>query len=245
MLTYLNEIINNADIEQLLPEKRVALDNISWQNYEQILNALGENRAARVHYYQGILEIMTPLEAHESSSENIGILIHILTEELNLNIKSLASTTLKIPDKNTGAEPDKCYYKKKEPAVRGKTVNLNQDPPPDLVLEVDITNTDINKKQLYQDIQVPKFWRYNGKKLTSPRPLDTPLLNSPNSTILSTPRQSLEILVPRLNLGTPGKSQRLLLRMVLFGQLTRRREGGEVHLYSIKRENRYIISENS
>ena len=162
----INEIINNADIEQLLPEKRVALDNISWQNYEQILNALCENRAARVHYYQGILEIMTPLEAHESSSENIGILIHILTEELNLNIKSLASTTLKIPDKNTGAEPDKCYYIKNEPAVRGKTVNLNQDPPPDLVLEVDITHTDINKKQLYQDIQVPEFWRYNGKILT-------------------------------------------------------------------------------
>jgi len=162
----INEIINNAEIEQLLPEKRVALDNITWKNYEQILNALGENRAARVHYYQGILEIMTPLEAHENSSENIGILIHILTEELNLNIKSLASTTLKIPEKKTGAEPDKCYYIKNEPAVRGKTVNLNQDPPPDLVLEVDITNTDINKNQLYQDMKVPEFWRYNGKKLT-------------------------------------------------------------------------------
>lgn len=161
----INEIINNANIEQLLSEKRVALDNISWQAYEQILNAFGENRAAKVHYYQGILEIMTPLEAHESSSENIGILIHIITEELNLNIKSLASTTLKIPEKKTGAEPDKCYYIKNEPAVRGKTVNLNQDPPPDLVLEVDITHTDINKKQLSQEMQVPEFWRYNGKKL--------------------------------------------------------------------------------
>ncbi|MGB3639289.1 MAG: hypothetical protein WBA39_17195 [Rivularia sp. (in: cyanobacteria)] len=94
----INEIINNADIEQFLPEKRVAVFNLSWQAYEQILNALGENRAARVHYYQGVLEIITTLEAHESSSENIGILIHILTEELNLNIKSLASTTLKIAD---------------------------------------------------------------------------------------------------------------------------------------------------
>lgn len=161
----INEIINNTDIEQLLPEKRVAVFNITWQAYEQILNALGENRAARVHYYQGVLEIMTPLEAHENSSENIGILIHILTEELNLNIKSLASTTLKIPDKKTGAEPDKCYYIKNEPAVRGKTVNLNQDPPPDLILEVDITHTDINKKQLYQEMQVPELWRYNGKTL--------------------------------------------------------------------------------
>ena len=162
----INEIINNAYIEQLLPEKRIAVFNISWQGYEQILNALGENRAARVHYYQGVLEIMTPLEAHESSSENIGILIHILTEELNLNIKSLASTRLKIANKKTGAEPDKCYYIKNEPAVRSKTVNLDRDPPPDLVLEVDITHTDINKKQLYQDIEVPEFWRYNGKMLT-------------------------------------------------------------------------------
>ncbi len=161
----INEIINNTDIEQLLPEKRVALNNITWQGYEQILNALGENRAARVHYYQGVLEIITTLEAHESSSENIGILIHILTEELNLNIKSLASTTLKIAEKKTGAEPDKCYYFKNEPAVRGKTVNLDRDPPPDLVLEVDITHTDINKKLLYQGMQVPEFWRYNGKKL--------------------------------------------------------------------------------
>lgn len=162
----INEIINNRYIEYFLPEKRVSLENISWQGYEQILKALGENRATRVHYYQGILEIMTPLEAHESCSENIGILIHILTEELNLNIKSLASTTLKIADKKTGAEPDKCYYIKNEPIVRGKTVNLNQDPPPDLVLEVDITNSDINKIKLYQEMKVPEFWRYNGKLLT-------------------------------------------------------------------------------
>ncbi len=40
------------------------------------------------------------------------------------------------------------------------------DPPPDLILEVDITHTDINKNQLYQEMKVPKFWRYNGKFLT-------------------------------------------------------------------------------
>ena len=44
----INQIINNADIEQLLPEKRVAVFNISWQAYKQILTALGENRVARV-----------------------------------------------------------------------------------------------------------------------------------------------------------------------------------------------------
>lgn len=109
---------------------------------------------------------MSPLEEHESASDRIGILIHILTEELNLNIKSMASTTLNKPELKISAEPDKCYYIQNEPAVRGKKVDLAVDSPPNLVLEVDITHTDINKKQLYQEMRVPELWRYNGKTLT-------------------------------------------------------------------------------
>lgn len=161
-----NEAINITPKEKPLAEKRVTLNNISWDAYEQILDALGDNRAALLTYYDGILEIMTPLEEHETGSENIGMLIQILTEELNLNIKSMASTTLKIPNSKIGAEPDKCYYIQNEPSVRGKTVDLAVDPPPDLILEVDITHTDINKTQLYQEMKVPEFWRYNGSKLT-------------------------------------------------------------------------------
>jgi len=161
-----SEAINSTPTEKPLAEKRVTLHNISWCAYEQILDALGDSRAARLTYYQGMLEIMTPLEEHETSSEHIGMLIHLLTEELNLNIKSMASTTLKIPNSKVGAEPDKCYYIQNEPAVRGKIVDLTIHPPPDLILEVDITHTDINKKQLYQEMKVPEFWRYNGTKLT-------------------------------------------------------------------------------
>ncbi|MBD2307587.1 Uma2 family endonuclease [Chroococcidiopsis sp. FACHB-1243] len=161
-----NETVNSPPIETLLAEKRVAFYHIDWRSYEKILEALGERRAARITYYQGTLEIVTPLEEHESAHDRLGILIHILTEELNLNIKSMASTTLKIPTLKIGAEPDKCYYIQNEPAVRGKRVDLSIDPPPDLILEVDITHTDINKNQLYQEMQVPEFWRYNGKILT-------------------------------------------------------------------------------
>lgn len=160
------EGVSNSLVKQLLPEKRVTLYNISWHSYEQILEALGDKRASRLNYYQEILEIVTPLEAHESASDRIGILIHILAEELNLNIKSMASTTLNNPALKIGAEPDKCYYIQNEPAVRGKVVNLAVDPPPDLVLEVDITHTDIDKNKLYQNMGVLEFWRYNGKNLT-------------------------------------------------------------------------------
>jgi len=161
-----SEGVSNTHIEQLIAEKRVTFYNLSWHSYEQITEALGHNRASRLTYYQGTLEIVTPLEAHESASDRLGILIHILTEELNLNIKSMASTTLNKPELKIGSEPDKCYYIQNEPLVRGKIVNLAIDPPPDLILEVDITHTDIDKNKLYEQMGVLEFWRYNGKTLT-------------------------------------------------------------------------------
>lgn len=161
-----SEGVSNTPIEQLIAEKRVAFYNLSWHSYERIIEALGNNRASRLNYYQGTLEIVTPLEAHESASDRLGILIHILTEELNLNIKSMASTTLNRPDLKIGSEPDKCYYIQNEPAVRGKIVNLATDPPPDLILEIDITHPNVDKNKLYEERGVLEFWRYNGKTLT-------------------------------------------------------------------------------
>ncbi len=147
-------------------ENRVLLRNIEWKVYEIILNARGEYRNPRLSYYQGQLELMAPLEEHESASNLIDKFINILTEEKDIGLKSLASTTLNRPDLRAGAEPDQCYYVKNEHLVRGRTVDLNTDPPPDLVIEVDITHTDINKNALYKDLGVPEFWRFNGKVLT-------------------------------------------------------------------------------
>jgi Uma2 family endonuclease len=146
-------------------EKRVTLHHVSWDAYQKILEALGEQRSALLTYYKGNLEIMTPLEAHESGSSLIGQFITILTEELNLTLKTLASTTLNRLDLRSGAEPDQCYYIANEPLVRGKTVDLATDPPPDLIVEVDITHTDINKNLLYAEMGIPEFWRYDGQQL--------------------------------------------------------------------------------
>ncbi len=52
-------------------------------------------------------------------------------------------TTLDREDLDRGAEPDNAYYIQNQPRVAGRTVNLQQYPPPDLVVEVDITHTDI------------------------------------------------------------------------------------------------------
>jgi Uma2 family endonuclease len=162
----INPVETDLSRKALGAENRVLLRDIAWNVYEIILNARGECRSPRLSYYQGQLELMAPLEEHESASNLIDQFINILTEEKEIDLKSLASTTLNRPDLNAGAEPDQCYYVKNEHLVRGKIVDLKTDPPPDLVIEVDITHTDINKNALYQDLGVSEFWRFNGKSLT-------------------------------------------------------------------------------
>ncbi|GAB1543138.1 Uma2 family endonuclease [Scytonema sp. NUACC21] len=156
---------SNIPPEATLAEQRVVFHNISWQAYEQILAALGEGRSSRLTYDQGTLEISMPLEEHERATRLIELFIRILVVELGLKIKTMGSTTLNRPDLEKSAEPDNCYYIQNQPKVAGKKVDLNQDPPPDLIVEVDITHTDINKLNLYASMGVREFWRYNGQEL--------------------------------------------------------------------------------
>jgi len=148
----------------LVGEKRVVLRNITWQGYQQLLEILGDKRAARLTFDRGILEITMPLEEHEFSGRLIEFLIRILVKELGLKIKTMGSTTLARSNLNRGAEPDNAYYIQNQPLVAGRKVDLATDPPPDLVVEIDITHTDIDKPALYASMGVPEFWRYNGRE---------------------------------------------------------------------------------
>jgi Uma2 family endonuclease len=147
-------------------EKRVTLLGITWQGYQDILRALPQTRAARLTYDDGRLEIATSPEDHEQDSELIGLFIRILVVEMGLKLKSMRSTTLDRPDLNRGAEPDNAYYIQNQNQVAGRKVDLAKDPPPDLVVEVDITHTDVDKNRLYASMGVPEFWRFNGQVWT-------------------------------------------------------------------------------
>jgi Uma2 family endonuclease len=146
-------------------ENRVLLRGISWEGYLQILNALPQSRGARLTYDDGVLEITVPLEIHEFSGHLIECFIRVLVELMGLKIKTMGSTTMNYPHLKKGAEPDNAYYLQNQPLVKGRTVDFSQDPPPDLVVEVDITHTDIAKNQFYAKIGVPEFWRFDGKVL--------------------------------------------------------------------------------
>ena len=146
------------------PGHRIILHNISWQEFEEILTELGENRASRLAYYQGNLEIKMPLPKHEVAKVIIGDLVKIILEELEIDCECFGSTTFKRQDMNSGIEPDESFYIQNHLQMIGKQkIDLTIDPPPDLVLEIDVTS----KTQLdaYLALGVPEIWRYENDKL--------------------------------------------------------------------------------
>lgn len=154
------------ELNQLIvpPGHQLVLKDVSWQAFERILEELGETRAARVSYSDGMLEIMTPLPEHKADKVIIGDLVKALLEELDIEFWSLASTTFKNEEMAQAVEADDCFYIKNEAAVRGKKrLDLRFDPPPDLAIEIDITSrTRFNN---YEMLKVPELWRYDGSKL--------------------------------------------------------------------------------
>lgn len=146
------------------PGQRVLLHEVSWQEFELILQDLGDHRAARIAYDNGNLEIMTPLSEHEDDKEIIGDLIKALLEELDVEFRSLGSTTYKNQAMLKGIEPDQCFYIQNEPAIRGKKrLDLTIDPPSDLALEIDITSR--THPSIYQALGVLELWRFEQGKL--------------------------------------------------------------------------------
>ena len=144
-------------------ERRMVFRDLDWQRYQTIRQAVGNHRAIRFIYDRGILEITMPLEDHEFAVRMIALFIRILVVELGMNLKTMGSTTLDRELLDRSAEPDNAYYIQTWQQVAGRNVDLDKDPPPDLVVEVDITHTDIRKLNLYASLGIPEFWRYNGE----------------------------------------------------------------------------------
>ncbi|OYQ65339.1 hypothetical protein B9G53_07995 [Pseudanabaena sp. SR411] len=161
-------LTSTAIAEQVRPlaENRVILNNISWDTFERLLADIGDRRKTLFHYINGTLEIMSPLSLHEGSNRFIDDLIRAFSDELEIDLRKLGSLLMKIPDLKLGAEPDSCYYIQNEPIIRGKEVIIvGQDPAPDLVLEVDITNPSDRRLPIYALLAVPEVWRYDGYSL--------------------------------------------------------------------------------
>jgi len=147
-------------------EQRTVLHNISWETYEHLLSDHLDSSSPRFAYDRGILEIVVVSGRHERPNRLIALLVEVVAEEMDLDLENLGSTTFKREDLQRGFEPDSCFYIQNEGRVRGKEeIDPDVDPPPDLVIEVDITSPSLDRFPIYAHFGVPEVWRYDGERI--------------------------------------------------------------------------------
>ncbi|MGK7943256.1 MAG: Uma2 family endonuclease [Microcystaceae cyanobacterium] len=152
--------MTNTTLKSYSEGQTSLLTNITWSEFEQMLEELGEHRSARLSYSQGYLEIMVPLLEHEKDKEIISYMVQILLETLSIDFEALGSTTFKNAEMKQAVEPDACFYINNYQAVIGKNkLDLTIDPPPDLAIEIDLTSR--TKLDNYRLLKVPELWRYH------------------------------------------------------------------------------------
>ena len=142
----------------------IVLPNISWKTYNQLITDMGDNRSARLAYNLGILSIKMPSKLHEIINRLLARIVKTLTEELEMEVVDVGSTTFNRQDLEKGAEPDTAFYIQNAQKLEGLDPQIPEDLPPDLVIEVDITSPSTERIKIYQALGVSEVWRYTKQR---------------------------------------------------------------------------------
>ena len=153
-------------VDHLPAGATLVVHDFSWDEYECLVEALAE-RHFRVSYDRGRLEIMTPLPEHEAAARLIDRLVDIYVEKVNVTLENYGSATWKRRALAKGVEPESSYYIASADRIIGKhhKIDLESDPPPDIVVEIDVTNESLSKFGVYSALSVPEIWRYDGRQM--------------------------------------------------------------------------------
>jgi Uma2 family endonuclease len=177
-------------IERITPERPLILPNITWDEYEELLEQVGEPAGLRISYDEGRLKVMSLSAEHEKYARFIEKMMTAMSLRLRLVILSFGSATMKKRRAEKGNEPDACFYVQTAPAI-GNRIQLDFaiDPPPDIAVEVDVHHDSDDKFAIYAGLGVPEIWLFDRTKLTiyllqngqyveSDRSRDLPMLSS-------------------------------------------------------------------
>jgi Uma2 family endonuclease len=154
------------EMAQAAINQKLILQGVSWDFYERILKEFADSNALHFAYDDGFLEVEVPLFEHESANRILQNLVTTICVEKEIEVINAGSNTFRERAKAKGVEPDTCFYIQNEAKIRGKLdIDLAHDPPPDLVIEVDVTSPSLNKMPIYAALGVGEVWLYKGEKV--------------------------------------------------------------------------------
>ncbi len=163
------ESLLNPSLKQISAmaiNQKLIMQGVGWDFYEQILADYINSNALHFAYNDGILEVEMPKFDYEKVNRFLLRLIEYICLELNLDFANAGSTTFRQQKKTKGCEPDTAFYLANATQVRDlDEIDLTFDPPPDLVIEVDMTSPSLDKMPIYAALNVPEVWLYQGQKV--------------------------------------------------------------------------------
>ncbi|HMJ26836.1 MAG TPA: Uma2 family endonuclease, partial [Pyrinomonadaceae bacterium] len=165
------QIITQAEaivemIERMPADSVLIQHGVSWNDYEELIQSVGESPGLHISFAEGTLQIRSPSSKHEYYAILIGRLVDRVSMHQHIKVLFYGSTTIRKQSEQKGAEPDACFYVQTANVVGTKDeIDFETDPPPDIVVEIDIHHESISKFPIYAALGVPEVWRYDGESI--------------------------------------------------------------------------------
>ncbi len=135
----------------------------SWSDFCQLRDSRGDGSIPRLKYRHGEILLMSPLPRHGREAHLVAKVVEILLESQDRNYEAFTPITIELPEVG-GIEPDYCFYIDNWQAVVGKDrLDWKVDPPPDLVIEIDVTS--YTSELDFLPYQVPEVWLFKNYQL--------------------------------------------------------------------------------
>ncbi len=146
-------------------EDRFLIHAVGYAQYLKLLEIFGDD-GPRITYSDGMIEFMSPGRQHERVGNLLGRMVEAITEELDIPLVALSQVTLRRDDIEKGLEGDRSFYLANAARLdQSDHLDLHTTPPPDLIIEVEITASILKRLSIYAQLGVPEIWRHDGRTL--------------------------------------------------------------------------------
>ncbi len=155
------DLVESVDADQV-----VELRGIGWTGYKAVSRLRRGRSRPKLIYLDGDLTLVSPGQPHERLNVQVGTFLYEVLTTLRIHFFRLGQTTWRRRRKDAAVEGDQTFYITNEYLVRGRKVDLQVDPPPDLAIEVVYSHKATRALEVYERLGVPEIWVCEENRVT-------------------------------------------------------------------------------
>jgi Uma2 family endonuclease len=149
-------------------EPRFDIHDVKWDTYVTMNEALGDRRNPRMIHCEGRLTLMERSWIHMRLASLLDHLIMAIASYAHVDCEPSGAATYRHRQKEAGLEADRTFHfgDNAERMRGGRDYDFDRDPPPDLAIEVEVTNPADEAIAAWGRLGVPEVWRFDAAART-------------------------------------------------------------------------------